>query len=92
VNVVPRLSAALLAALRDGDYAAAMAVWESIRFSRNCARMTTPRTTSASLRKPLASWASPRGTSARRPGVLPGDRRDQVAGLIASWKEEAGYE
>jgi 4-hydroxy-tetrahydrodipicolinate synthase len=87
VNVVPRLSAALLAALRDGDYAAAMAVWESIRFFEEL-RADDDSADNVSVVKEALAQLGLAARDVRPPSrVLPGDRRDQVAGLIASWKE-----
>ena len=88
VNVAPRLSAAMLAALRDGDYAAAMTAWESIRLFEEL-RADDDSADNVSVVKEALAQLGLAGREVRPPcRVLPGDRRDQIAGLIAGWKEE----
>ncbi len=88
VNVVPRLSAALLAALRAGDFGAAMTAWESIRTFEEL-RADDDSADNVSVVKEAMSQLGLASRDVRPPcRVLPGDRRDQVAGLIARWKEE----
>jgi 4-hydroxy-tetrahydrodipicolinate synthase len=87
-NVVPRLSAALLAALRAGDFGAAMRAWESVRAFEELRAADDSADNVSVVKEALAQLGlAPR--EVRPPSrVLPGDRRDQVTGLIARWKEE----
>jgi 4-hydroxy-tetrahydrodipicolinate synthase len=88
VNVAPRLSMALLAALRDGNYAAAMTAWESVRLFEEL-RADDDSADNVSIVKEALAQLGLAARDVRPPcRVLPGDRRDQVAGLIAVWKEE----
>jgi 4-hydroxy-tetrahydrodipicolinate synthase len=88
VNVAPRLSAALLTALRSGDYPAAMRSWESVRTFEEL-RADDDSADNVSVVKEALAQLGLAGRDVRPPSrVLPADRRDQVAGLIDRWKEE----
>jgi 4-hydroxy-tetrahydrodipicolinate synthase len=88
VNVAPKLSAALLAALRAADYPAAMSVWESIRAFEEL-RADDDSADNVSVVKEGLAQLGLAGRDVRPPSrPLPADRRDQVAGLIDRWKEE----
>jgi 4-hydroxy-tetrahydrodipicolinate synthase len=88
VNVAPRLSAALLDALRAGDFPAAMTAWESARTFEEL-RADDESADNVSVVKEAMAQLGLAARDVRPPcRVLPGDRRDQVAGLIARWKEE----
>jgi 4-hydroxy-tetrahydrodipicolinate synthase len=88
VNVAPRLSAAMLAALRAGDFAAAMTAWESIRTFEEL-RADDDSADNVSVVKEAMAQLGLAARDVRPPcRALPGDRRDQVAELIARWKED----
>jgi 4-hydroxy-tetrahydrodipicolinate synthase len=88
VNVVPRLSATLLANLRAGDSMAAMATWESVRAFEEL-RADDDSADNVSVVKEALAQLGLATRDVRPPSrVLPADRRDQIAGLIAGWKED----
>jgi 4-hydroxy-tetrahydrodipicolinate synthase len=88
VNVVPRLSAALLAALRGGRPGDAMAAWESIRVFEEL-RADDASADNVSVVKEALAQLGLASRAVRPPSrVLPQDRRDLIATLIARWKEE----
>jgi len=88
VNVVPRLSAALLAVLRAGDFRSAMTTWESIREFEEL-RADDDSADNVSVVKEALAQLGLAARDVRPPSrLLPPDRRDQVASLIARWKEE----
>jgi 4-hydroxy-tetrahydrodipicolinate synthase len=87
VNVVPRLSVGMLAALRTGDFPAAMTAWESIRVFEELRADDASADNVTVVKEALAQLGrAPRDV--RPPSSeLPPGRRDQVAALIARWKE-----
>jgi 4-hydroxy-tetrahydrodipicolinate synthase len=88
VNVAPRLSAALLGMLRAGDFRAAMTLWESIREFEEL-RADDDSADNVSVVKEALAQLGLAARNVRPPSrLLPPDRRDQVAKLIARWKEE----
>jgi 4-hydroxy-tetrahydrodipicolinate synthase len=88
VNVAPRLSAALLGMLRSGDFRAAMASWGSIREFEEL-RADDDSADNVSVVKEALAQLGLAARDVRPPSrLLPPDRRDQVANLIARWKEE----
>ena len=88
VNVVPRLSAALLGTLRAGDFRSAMTTWESIREFEEL-RADDDSADNVSVVKEALAQLGLAARDVRPPSrLLPPDRRDQVASLIARWKEE----
>jgi 4-hydroxy-tetrahydrodipicolinate synthase len=88
VNVVPRLSQALLDALRAGDYPKAMTVWESARAFEELRAANASADNVSVVKEALAHLGlAPRDV--RPPSrVLPAAVRDQVAELTARWKLE----
>jgi 4-hydroxy-tetrahydrodipicolinate synthase len=88
VNVVPRLSLAMLEALRAGDYAAAMAAWESIRVFEELRADDASADNVSVVKEALAQLGL--GPRAVRPPSreLPPERREVVAALLARWKDE----
>jgi 4-hydroxy-tetrahydrodipicolinate synthase len=88
VNVVPKLSVGMLEALQAGDYAAAMATWESIRGFEELRADDASADNVSVVKEALAQLGlAPRAV--RPPSrELPAGRRDQVAALIARWREE----
>jgi len=88
VNVVPRLSAALLGTLRAGDFRSAMTTWESIREFEEL-RADDDSADNVSVVKEALAQLGLAARDVRPPSrLLPPDRRDQIASLIARWKEE----
>jgi 4-hydroxy-tetrahydrodipicolinate synthase len=88
VNVVPKLSLGMLEALKAGDYAAAMAAWESIRVFEEL-RADDASADNVSVVKEALAQLGLASRSVRPPShQLPPGRRDQVAALIARWQEE----
>ncbi len=88
VNVAPRLSAALLGMLRAGDFRAAMTSWESIREFEEL-RADDDSSDNVSVVKEALAQLGLAARDVRPPSrLLPPDRRDQIASLIARWKEE----
>jgi 4-hydroxy-tetrahydrodipicolinate synthase len=88
VNVVPKLSLGMLAALQAGDYKSAMAAWESIRGFEELRADDASADNVSVVKEALAQLRlAPRAV--RPPSrELPADRREQVAALIARWREE----
>ena len=88
VNVVPRLSQAMLGALRAGDFAKAMTVWESARGFEELRAADASADNVSVVKEALAQLGlAPRGV--RPPSrPLPRDVRDQVAELVGGWKQE----
>jgi 4-hydroxy-tetrahydrodipicolinate synthase len=88
VNVVPRLSLSMLAALRAADLPAAMTAWESIRVFEEL-RAEDASADNVSVVKEAMAQLGLASRDVRPPSSeLPPGRRDQVAALIARWKEE----
>jgi 4-hydroxy-tetrahydrodipicolinate synthase len=88
VNVAPRLSAALLAMLRAGDFRSAMTSWESIREFEEL-RADDDSADNVSVVKEALAQLGLAARDVRPPSrLLPPGRRDQIASLIARWKEE----
>ena len=88
VNVAPRLSAALLGMLRAGDFRSAMTSWESIREFEEL-RADDDSADNVSVVKEALAQLGLASREVRPPSrLLPQDRRDRVASLIARWKEE----
>jgi 4-hydroxy-tetrahydrodipicolinate synthase len=88
VNVAPRLSAALLGLLRAGDFRSAMTSWESIREFEEL-RADDDSSDNVSVVKEALAQLGLAARDVRPPSrLLPPDRRDQIASLIARWKEE----
>jgi 4-hydroxy-tetrahydrodipicolinate synthase len=88
VNVVPKLSLGMLDALQAGDYVAAMAAWESIRGFEELRADDASADNVSVVKEALAQLRlAPRAV--RPPSrELPAGRREQVAALIARWREE----
>ncbi|MFE9448453.1 dihydrodipicolinate synthase family protein [Streptomyces sp. NPDC006739] len=87
VNVVPRLSAALLEALRGGDYAKAMTVWEQARLFEEL-RAADAAADNVSVVKEALAQLGLCGREVRPPSrSLPPDLREQIAGLMSRWRE-----
>jgi len=88
VNVVPKLSQAMLQALRGGDFQAAIRHWESIRGFEEL-RMQDAGADNVSVVKEALSQLGLASRAVRPPSsVLPPGRRAKVAAEITSWREE----
>ncbi|HTU74111.1 MAG TPA: dihydrodipicolinate synthase family protein [Trebonia sp.] len=88
VNVVPKLSLAMLAALRGNDFQAAIGHWESIRVFEEL-RTADASADNVSAVKEALSQLGLASRAVRAPStVLPAGRRAQVATQIARWREE----
>ncbi|MEE4543143.1 dihydrodipicolinate synthase family protein [Streptomyces sp. V4-01] len=88
VNVVPRLSLALLETLRGGDYPKAMRVWESARAFEELRAADASADNVSVVKEALAQLGlGPRAV--RAPSrVLPEAVRDHIGELIARWRTE----
>ncbi|MEU1620512.1 dihydrodipicolinate synthase family protein [Streptomyces sp. NPDC005722] len=85
VNVAPRVSLEMLRALRDGDYAAAMKVWEQIReFEELRAEQGSADNVSV-VKEALAALGLCRREVRPPSRALSADRRERVAALVAGW-------
>ncbi|GJF32456.1 dihydrodipicolinate synthase family protein [Kitasatospora sp. NE20-6] len=88
VNVVPRLSLALLETLRGGDYPKAMRVWESARVFEEL-RAADASADNVSVVKEALAQLGLGGRAVRPPSrILPATVRDGIGGLIAQWRSE----
>lgn len=85
VNVAPAVSLGMLEALRAGDYAAAMKVWEQIRpFEElRAARQSADNVTV--VKEALAALGLCRRDIRPPSRALPEDQRAVVASLVAGW-------
>ncbi|MBQ0986671.1 dihydrodipicolinate synthase family protein [Streptomyces sp. F63] len=85
VNVAPRLSLAMLVALRAGDYAAAMAVWERVReFEELRAERQSANNVSV-VKEAMAVLGLCRRAVRPPSRPLPEPERGRVASLLAGW-------
>jgi 4-hydroxy-tetrahydrodipicolinate synthase len=88
VNVVPKLSQAMLQALRDNDFQAAIQRWESIRGFEEL-RADDASADNVSVVKEALSQLGLASRAVRPPSsVLPPSRRAKVATSLARWREE----
>jgi 4-hydroxy-tetrahydrodipicolinate synthase len=87
VNVAPRLSAALLEALRGGDFAKAMLLWETVREFEEL-RAADASADNVSVVKEALAQLGLVGREVRPPSrVLPGPLRDRIAAVLEQWRE-----
>ncbi|MFG1810519.1 dihydrodipicolinate synthase family protein [Streptomyces sp. NPDC049040] len=84
-NVAPRISLDMLAALRAGDYPAAMKVWEQIRAFEDlrAARQSADNVTV--VKEALAAMGLCRREVRPPSSALPQDRRAEVAAAVEGW-------
>jgi 4-hydroxy-tetrahydrodipicolinate synthase len=88
VNVVPKLSLAMLQALRGNDFQAAIRHWESIRVFEEL-RTEDASADNVSVVKEALSQLGLASRAVRPPSTeLPASRRANVATQIARWREE----
>jgi 4-hydroxy-tetrahydrodipicolinate synthase len=87
VNVVPRLSGALLEALRGGDFGKAMSVWEQARLFEEL-RAADASADNVSVVKEALAQLQLCERQVRPPSrVLPEALREHIAVLISEWRE-----
>ncbi|MEV7090043.1 dihydrodipicolinate synthase family protein [Streptomyces sp. NPDC093085] len=85
VNVAPAVSLAMLEALRAGDHAAAMKVWEQIRPFEELRAVRQSADNVAVVKEALAALGLCRRALRPPSRELPEERRAAVAGLVAGW-------
>ncbi|KAF4410714.1 dihydrodipicolinate synthase family protein [Streptomyces lycii] len=85
VNVSPRTSLAMLDALRAGDYAAAMKVWERIREFEDLRAEDRSANNVTVVKEALASLGLCRREVRPPSSVLPEADRGRVASLLEGW-------
>jgi 4-hydroxy-tetrahydrodipicolinate synthase len=87
VNVAPRLSAALLEALRGGDFAKAMLLWETAREFEEL-RAADASADNVSVVKEALAQLGLIGRDVRPPSrVLPQPLRDRIAAVLDQWRD-----
>jgi 4-hydroxy-tetrahydrodipicolinate synthase len=85
VNVAPAIPAAMLRALRRGDFAAAMTTWDAIRAFEEL-RGADSSADNVSVVKEALAQLGVCGRAVRPPSrLLPQPARDQVAAILATW-------
>ncbi|MFE2429605.1 dihydrodipicolinate synthase family protein [Streptomyces sp. NPDC059373] len=85
VNVAPRVSLEMLRALRDGDYAAAMKVWEQIREFEDLRAERQSANNVSVVKEALAAQGRCRRDVRPPSRVLEDAQRERVAALITGW-------
>ncbi|EPH42016.1 dihydrodipicolinate synthase family protein [Streptomyces aurantiacus] len=85
VNVAPRLSLGMLRALRDGDYPAAMRVWERIRRFEELRAADRSADNVTVVKEALASLDLCRRDVRPPSSPLPPHTRTEVARIVAGW-------
>jgi 4-hydroxy-tetrahydrodipicolinate synthase len=86
VNVAPRLSAALLDELRNGDFPKAMVLWEAVREFEDL-RAADASADNVSVVKEALAQLGLSGREVRPPSrVLPPPVRDRIAAVLAQWR------
>jgi 4-hydroxy-tetrahydrodipicolinate synthase len=84
-NVAPQLSLGMLSALQDGDYAAAMKVWEAVRPFEELRAADSSADNVSVVKEALAQLGLCR-PDVRPPGrLLPAAIRDQITAILADW-------
>jgi 4-hydroxy-tetrahydrodipicolinate synthase len=87
VNVAPRLSAALLDALRGGDFAKAMLLWEAVRDFEEL-RAADASADNVSVVKEALAQLGLAGREVRPPSrVLPSAVRERIAVVVEEWRD-----
>ncbi|MFD9484417.1 dihydrodipicolinate synthase family protein [Streptomyces sp. NPDC059991] len=86
VNAAPRMSLGMLAALRAGDYPAAMKTWERIRGFEELRAADRSADNVSVVKEALASLGLCRRDVRPPSRALPEERRAAVAALVAGWE------
>jgi 4-hydroxy-tetrahydrodipicolinate synthase len=84
-NVAPDLSLGMLRALRDGDYAAAMKVWESARPFEELRAADSAADNVSVVKEALAQLGLGRPDVRPPSRLLPAAIRDQITAILAGW-------
>ncbi|MEF9903016.1 dihydrodipicolinate synthase family protein [Streptomyces sp. P9-A2] len=85
VNVAPSVSLDMIGALRSGDYAAAMKVWEQIRRFEELRGANGSANNVTVVKEALASLGLCRREVRPPSRLLPEDERAEVAAITAGW-------
>ncbi len=85
VNVAPGLSLSMLAALRDGDLAAAMKVWGLVRPFEELRAADSSADNVSVVKEALAQLGLCRPDVRPPSHQLPPEIREQIAGILATW-------
>ncbi len=85
VNVVPVLSASMLAALRRGDLTAAMEIWDAVRPFEELRGADASADNVSVVKEALAQLGLCRRAVRPPSRLLPEAARGQVAAILASW-------
>ncbi|MHA6757154.1 dihydrodipicolinate synthase family protein [Streptacidiphilus sp. PAMC 29251] len=88
VNVVPRLSLALLEALRGGDFPKAMLIWESARTFEELRAADASADNVSVVKEALAQLGLSHRTVRPPSRTLPTVLRDRIGEQIAKWRTE----
>ena len=86
VNVVPRLSLALLESLRGGDFGKAMLAWEQVRTFEELRTADASADNVSVVKEALARLGLAERTVRPPSRLLPDPLRDQVRDLVAQWQ------
>ncbi|MGO4424668.1 dihydrodipicolinate synthase family protein, partial [Streptomyces sp. MCAF7] len=85
VNVAPKVSLDMLGALRAGDYAGAMKVWEQIRPFEDLRAVHQSANNVSVVKEALAALGLCRRDIRPPSSALPEPRRAEVAALVQGW-------
>ena len=86
VNVAPGVSTEMLRALREGDYPAAMKVWEQIREFEDLRAAEQSADNVSVVKEALAALGLCRRDVRPPSRLLPADLRERVATLVRGWE------
>lgn len=86
VNVAPGVSTEMLRALREGDYPAAMKVWEQIREFEDLRAAEQSADNVSVVKEALAALGLCRRDVRPPSRLLPDDLRERVAELVKGWE------
>jgi 4-hydroxy-tetrahydrodipicolinate synthase len=84
-NVAPDLSLGMLAALRDGDFAAAMKIWESVRRFEELRAADSSADNVSVVKEALAQLGLCRPDVRPPSRLLPDVIRQQITAILADW-------
>jgi 4-hydroxy-tetrahydrodipicolinate synthase len=84
-NVAPEASLGLLGALRDGDFAAAMKIWESVRLFEELRAADSSADNVSVVKEALAQLGRCRRDVRPPSRLLPAAIREQITAILASW-------
>jgi 4-hydroxy-tetrahydrodipicolinate synthase len=84
-NVAPALSLAMLDALRSGDFAAAMKIWESVRRFEELRAADASADNVAVVKEAMAQLGLCRAAVRPPSRLLPTQIKAEISGILASW-------